>query len=76
MNYLAHILLSGTSPDVMIGNFIADSIKGSKYNSYPLQIQKGILLHRQIDTAQRMHIRLLGKAPNGFIRTMDIIQGL
>ena len=45
MNYLAHILLSGNNPDVMIGNFIADSIKGSKYNSYPLQIQKGILLH-------------------------------
>jgi acyl carrier protein phosphodiesterase len=39
----------------MIGNFIADSIKGSKYNSYPLQIQKGILLHRQIDTATDAH---------------------
>ena len=55
MNYLAHILLSGNNPDVMIGNFIADSIKGSKYNSYPLQIQKGILLHRQIDTTTDAH---------------------
>ena len=55
MNYLAHILLSRNNPDVMIGNFIADSIKGSKYNSYPLQIQKGILLHRQIDTATDAH---------------------
>ena len=55
MNYLAHIFLSGTNPDVMIGNFMADSIKGSKYNSYPVEIQKGILLHRQIDTATDAH---------------------
>ena len=55
MNYLAHILLSGTNPDVIIGNFIADSIKGSKYNSYPVEIQKGILLHRQIDTITDAH---------------------
>jgi len=55
MNYLAHILLSGTNPDVIIGNFIADSIKGSKYNSYPVEIQKGILLHRQIDTTTDAH---------------------
>jgi acyl carrier protein phosphodiesterase len=55
MNYLAHILLSGNNPDIMIGNFIADSIKGSKYSSYPLQIQKGIILHRQIDTTTDAH---------------------
>ena len=55
MNYLAHILLSRNNPDVMIGNFIADSIKGSKYNIYPAEIQKGILLHRQIDTMTDAH---------------------
>ena len=55
MNYLAHIFLSGGQPDIMIGNFIADSIKGSKYSSYPTEIQKGILLHRQIDTTTDAH---------------------
>ena len=55
MNYLAHIFLSGGQPDIMIGNFIADSIKGSKYSSYPPEIQKGILLHRQIDTTTDAH---------------------
>lgn len=55
MNYLAHIFLSGENPNVMIGNFMADSIKGSKYNSYAPEIQKGILLHRQIDTATDAH---------------------
>ncbi|MDB9874187.1 acyl carrier protein phosphodiesterase [Flavobacteriaceae bacterium] len=55
MNYLAHIFLSGGQPDIMIGNFIADSIKGSKYSTYPTEIQKGILLHRQIDTKTDAH---------------------
>jgi len=55
MNYLAHIFLSEGQPNVMIGNFIADSIKGSKYSTYPSEIQKGILLHRQIDTITDAH---------------------
>lgn len=55
MNYLAHIFLSGENSNVMIGNFMADSIKGSKYSSYAPEIQKGILLHRQIDTATDAH---------------------
>ena len=55
MNYLAHIFLSNGQPNIMIGNFIADSIKGSKYSTYPAEIQKGILLHRQIDTMTDAH---------------------
>jgi acyl carrier protein phosphodiesterase len=31
MNYLAHLYLSGNNEDVLIGNFIADSVKGAKY---------------------------------------------
>lgn len=50
MNFLAHIYLSGDSEGIIIGNFIADGIKGSKYKKYPLEIQKGILLHRGIDS--------------------------
>jgi len=50
MNYLAHIYLSGDNKLVTIGNFIADGIKGKDYKKYPLDIQKGILLHREIDT--------------------------
>jgi acyl carrier protein phosphodiesterase len=49
MNFLAHIYLSGKNEDYIIGNFIADSIKGKKYLSYPESVQKGILLHRAID---------------------------
>lgn len=55
MNYLAHIYLSGDDPDLIIGNFIADSIKGKQYLSYPPGIQKGIILHRAIDTYTDSH---------------------
>ena len=55
MNFLAHIYLSGDNEGVTIGNFIADGIKGKKYIKYPLQIQKGILLHRGIDSYTDQH---------------------
>ena len=50
MNYLAHIYLSGDNETIRIGNFMADHIKGNKYKAFPDDIQKGILLHRQIDS--------------------------
>lgn len=55
MNYLAHIYLSGKEPQVILGNFMADSIKGNQYKKYPKQIQKGILLHRHIDSTTDAH---------------------
>lgn len=55
MNFLAHIYLSGDNEGVTIGNFIADGIKGKKYTKYPLEIQKGILLHRGIDSFTDQH---------------------
>ena len=55
MNFLAHIYLSGKNEDIIIGNFVADSIKGKKYLKYPVGIQKGILLHRAIDTYTDSH---------------------
>ena len=55
MNFLAHIYLSGTDEGITIGNFIADGIKGKKYRNYPEKIQKGILLHRAIDSYTDQH---------------------
>ena len=49
MNFLAHLYLSGDSEKVKVGNFIGDYIKGKKYESYHPEIQKGIILHRNID---------------------------
>ncbi|MEM6515052.1 MAG: ACP phosphodiesterase [Bacteroidota bacterium] len=55
MNFLAHIYLSGNDEAITIGNFIADGIRGKRYLKYPKGIQKGILLHRQIDTYTDAH---------------------
>ncbi len=49
MNFLAHIFLSGNDNELMIGNFIADYIKGKRKSEFPPQITKGIELHRAID---------------------------
>jgi acyl carrier protein phosphodiesterase len=49
MNFLAHLYLSGTDHSLMIGNFIADSVKGKEILEFNAEIQKGIQLHRHID---------------------------
>jgi acyl carrier protein phosphodiesterase len=49
MNFLAHLYLSGDSKEIMIGNFIADGIKGSQHYDYTNGIKEGIALHRKID---------------------------
>ena len=55
MNFLAHIFLSGDDPQIKIGNFMADGIRGQDYLAYPEGIKKGILLHRAIDTFTDEH---------------------
>ena len=55
MNFLAHIYLSFGDPEVTLGNFIADSIRGNKYKHLPPRVVKGIALHRQIDTFTDTH---------------------
>ena len=49
LNFLAHIFLSNNDRFIQIGNFIADSVKGHRYENFPEKIKTGILLHRQID---------------------------
>ncbi|SHF71398.1 Acyl carrier protein phosphodiesterase [Flavobacterium segetis] len=55
MNFLAHIYLSGDNDLLKIGNFMADGIRGKQFESYPTEIQKGIILHRAIDTFTDSH---------------------
>ena len=56
MNFLAHIFLSGDDEEVMIGNFIADAVKGKNYLGYSDGIIKGVLLHRCIDAFTDSHV--------------------
>ena len=55
MNFLAHIHLSGENEFIKIGNFMADGVRGKQYDNFPSEIQKGILLHRAIDTYTDAH---------------------
>lgn len=55
MNFLAHAYLSGEEEEILIGNFIADHVKGKQFLQYSEGIAKGILLHRQIDDFTDQH---------------------
>lgn len=55
MNYLAHAVLSGFNEEILIGNFIADHVRGNNYSHYSEGIIKGIHLHRQIDSFTDAH---------------------
>ena len=55
MNYLAHLYLSGDDPEILIGNFIGDYVKGRKFTRYSASVRTGILLHRHIDTFTDRH---------------------
>ncbi len=55
MNFLGHFYLSGHSESLLVGNYIADMVKGKRYLEYPEPIAKGIIMHRQIDTFTDRH---------------------
>lgn len=55
MNFLAHIYASGDDHELMIGNFIADAVKGKMIENFSEGIIKGIKLHRQIDLFTDTH---------------------
>lgn len=55
MNFLAHIYLSGDNEEIRLGNFIGDYVKGKDHNNFSSFVQKGILLHRKIDSYTDSH---------------------
>jgi len=55
LNYLAHSVLSFNNPDLIIGNYIADSVIGNRFDGLTPGIIKGITLHRKIDVFTDSH---------------------
>ena len=49
MNFLAHLFLSGDTPELLVGNLMGDFVKGRLEGRFPPGIEQGILLHRRID---------------------------
>ena len=50
MNYLVHLYLSGSDPEIQLGGLKGDFIKGPLPSSYPDKIALGLQLHRRIDS--------------------------
>lgn len=55
MNFLAHIYLSSDNELLTIGNFAGDGVRGKNYTRFPVAMQAGIQLHREIDTFTDAH---------------------
>jgi acyl carrier protein phosphodiesterase len=49
MNFLAHAFLARRSVPHLVGNFIADFVKGKQVHNYENGILDGIIMHRKID---------------------------
>lgn len=59
MNFLAHFYLAYGDDDRLVGQFIADAIKGKQYQNYPIGIQEAIFQHREIDQMTDQHEAIL-----------------
>jgi len=55
MNFLAHFYLSCDEPALLTGNFMADFIQNQEVKTLPESVQKGVMLHRKIDSFMDTH---------------------
>lgn len=55
MNFLAHAYLSFGQEGILVGNFVADFVKGKDFHLFNPETQTGILLHREIDRFTDSH---------------------
>ena len=56
MNFLAHAYLSFNDDEVLLGNMMNDFLKGVDKSTFSTGVQKGIKLHRAIDSFTDTHI--------------------
>lgn len=75
MNYLAHIHLAHTTNTSLLGNFLGDFVKGSDLSHLPLDLQKGVRLHRSIDTFTDSHACVVSLR-KGFPRNIRRMSGV
>jgi acyl carrier protein phosphodiesterase len=55
MNLLAHAILSPSDRGILVGNLIADWVKGRARHALPDDLRAGMQLHRRIDTFTDTH---------------------
>lgn len=55
MNYLAHLHLAFRAKSSLLGNMMADYVKGTPSSDYSLAVVEGIRMHRRIDVLTDTH---------------------
>ncbi len=55
MNFLAHALLAGDDPALVVGGVVGDWIKGPLPAGLPADLARGVALHRAIDSHAESH---------------------
>lgn len=55
MNFLAHALLAGDEPALIVGGVVGDWIKGTLPGALPADLARGVALHRAIDAHAETH---------------------
>lgn len=55
MNFLAHALLAGDDPALLVGGVVGDWIKGPLPGTLPADLARGVALHRAIDSHAETH---------------------
>ncbi len=55
MNFLVHMLLSGSDDQLLVGNFMGDFVKGPLLERFEPGIRRGVALHRRIDSFAEQH---------------------
>lgn len=55
MNFLAHAYLSFDHPHLVVGNFLGDFLRQPEIAGLPEPVQRGVLLHRKIDSYTDVH---------------------
>jgi acyl carrier protein phosphodiesterase len=55
LNFLAHALLAGDEPALIVGGVVGDWIKGTLPGALPDDLARGVVLHRAIDHFAESH---------------------
>ncbi len=50
MNWVAHFVLSEDEEELVVGNWLGEIVRAKDYEKYSKPLQRGILMHREIDT--------------------------
>ncbi len=55
MNFLAHTLFANGDPELIVGQYCGDFVRGNRIEHFPHRVQQGIRMHRAIDQYTDAH---------------------